>query len=363
MLNKKEIKFGLKDISIVQSTISNINSRGECNPLTSDGTLPLFTAPMSSVVDLNNYKLFKQHKINPIIPRTVDLKIRKNLCKDTWCAFSLSEFEEIITLDELHNNNISYVLIDIAHGGMKRLHDLIINAKESYGNKIKIMAGNVANPMAYKKLSESGCDFIRVGIGGGAGCITSSNTGVHFPMASLIAECYEISCTMNNPAYIVADGGIRGFSDINKSLALGADYVMCGSIFNKMLESSGETIESDDIEEFYKNTWNNFSSENIVDQYNKHILSSFKDGNLFYKAFYGMSTKRAQKELGNTKLKTSEGIEKMQRVEYTMEQWVENFKDYLKSAMSYTNCYNLYDFIGEVETIVISESSQASINK
>jgi hypothetical protein len=35
---------------------------------------------------------------------------------------------------------------------------------------------------------------------------------------------------------IVSDGGIRNYSDIIKALALGADYVMCGSIFSKMLE-------------------------------------------------------------------------------------------------------------------------------
>jgi GMP reductase len=40
---------------------------------------------------------------------------------------------------------------------------------------------------------------------------------------------------------IVADGGFREYSDIIKALALGADYVMLGSILNKCLESSGDT--------------------------------------------------------------------------------------------------------------------------
>ena len=50
---KKEIKYSLKDIAIVPAAVSNISSRGECNPYKGD-FLPLFTAPMSSVVDLTN---------------------------------------------------------------------------------------------------------------------------------------------------------------------------------------------------------------------------------------------------------------------------------------------------------------------
>ena len=91
MINK-EVKYGLRDIEIVPSAVSNINSRSECNPYIGNGMLPIFTAPMSSVVDLNNHQLFKENKIIPIIPRNIDLQIRKDMCSETWCAFSLKEF-------------------------------------------------------------------------------------------------------------------------------------------------------------------------------------------------------------------------------------------------------------------------------
>ena len=39
---------------------------------------------------------------------------------------------------------------------------------------------------------------------------------------------------------IVCDGGIRGYSDIIVALALGADYVMIGSLFAAMDESCAE---------------------------------------------------------------------------------------------------------------------------
>ena len=43
--------------------------------------------------------------------------------------------------------------------------------------------------------------------------------------------------------------------------------------------------------------------------------------------------------------------------------WTENMSDYLKSAMSYTNCTNLIQFKNNVDCIIISENSKKSINK
>ena len=76
-----------------------------------------------------------------------------------------------------------------------------------------------------------------------------------------------------------------------------------------------------------------------------------------FKKFRGMSTKEAQKAMGKTVLKTSEGVTRMQPVEYTVEGWVDNFRSYLSSAMSYTNSTTLGDFIGNVEWNLISENS------
>ena len=57
-----------------------------------------------------------------------------------------------------------------------------------------------------------------------------------------------------------------------------------------------------------------------------------------------MSTKEVQKKWGRSVLKTSEGISKYNKVEFRLESWVENFEDYLKSAMSYTNSRDLDQF-------------------
>lgn len=344
----KNMKYSLSDISIVPAAVSIVDSRSQCDPFDKNGMLPLFTAPMSSVVSLDNCGLFEENKIYSILPRNVDLDLRVSMATEGWCAFSLEEFIQLS-----QNKGFDYgskVLIDIANGHMSKLHEAIKIAKSNYGDNITIMAGNIANPETYEILSNIGVDYVRVGIGGGSMCLTSTSVGVGFPLQSLISECYEISCRLDKPAYIVADGGITGYADIIKALASGADYVMCGSVFNKMLESAGET------------TCDNFWEH--IDQYDEETKEAFLSGDfVFTKENYGMSTKKAQKELGSEKLKTSEGVVRFNEVEYTMSGWVENFIDYLRSSMSYTSSFTLDDFVGNVQIINISNNSFNAINK
>ncbi len=143
-----------------------------------------------------------------------------------------------------------------------------------------------------------------------------------------------------------SDGGMQNYSDIIKALALGADYVMVGSIFNKCIESAGS----------------NYIFKRIpVTQCVAEYL--YGRGMKIHKKFRGMSTKEVQKSLGNDKLKTSEGVIRYRPVEYTINGWVENFEAYLRSAMSYTNAKTLKDFIGETEIIQISDNAYKRIKK
>jgi len=342
------MKYTLNDIAILQAELSYVDSRSECYPYLDNGMLPLFTAPMGSVVDSYNISIFEENHIISILPRTIPFNERvSNFLKNRWSAFSLSEFESIVDC-KLTDGLIYYALIDIANGNMSKLHNLITEAKTIHGGKLQIMAGNIATPKAYEVLSNAGADYIRVGIGGGSVCITSSNTGVHYPMASLIMDCHSISANLKTPAKIVADGGIKGYGDIIKCLALGADYVMCGSIFNRLLESAGDTVNQ---------------NGEPIDQYSIMALRLLRDGGVIMKNHYGMSTKKAQIELGGDVIKTSEGIENTQRVTETISQWSNNLSDYLRSAMSYTGVRSLSEFIGNVETIIISNNSFNSINK
>ena len=246
----QDVFYTYSDITIIPSTISDVEHRCECKPFDCKGMLPLFTAPMDTVVNEENFEKFESEKIYPILPRTIDLDKRiEYSIKGKWAAYSKEEFESVFC-DCKNKVETSYcelhALIDVANGHMSRIIDIVKKAKSIYKSEIKIMAGNIANPKTYYEYANAGVDYVRVGIGGGLGCTTQSNVGVGCGMATLVnkvAECKQIYCEQNgidanDATKIIADGGIRNYSDIIKALALGADYVMCGGLFCKMLESA-----------------------------------------------------------------------------------------------------------------------------
>jgi IMP dehydrogenase len=98
------------------------------------------------------------------------------------------------------------------------------------------MSGNIASYVGAKRLFDAGATLIRTGIGSGQLCTTRMNTGIGVPQASAILDC---SNKEDEPSdwFTVADGGIKNSGDAVKALALGADFVMLGSLFAKCLES------------------------------------------------------------------------------------------------------------------------------
>ena len=168
-------------------------------------------------------------------------------------------------------------------------------------------------------------------------------------MASLINECYQIKKNGNYTTNIIADGGFRNYDDIIKALALGADYVMLGGVLNKTLESCSPTKL--------------FKLITLSEERSIYLWKTFpKTRKYFYKEFRGMSTKEVQRKWGKKTLTTSEGIVKYNQVEYTSGSWIDNFKDYLKSAMSYTNSSTLEEF-KDSEFIFITENALKRFNK
>lgn len=334
------IKFDFNDILIEPAITSDISSRKEINPFYS-GFLPLFTAPMDTVISTLNVDLFLDNKIFTCFSRG------EGYNEDGFLSFSLKDFTQMIqSTNELGDLDPkgSY-LIDLANGHMRDLLNVVRAAKAKYPEMV-LMVGNIANPQTYVKLSDAGADFIRVGIGNGGGCLTTQNLGVGYPMASLIQECYQASMVLKKPAKIIADGGMKDYSDIIKALALGADYVMLGNILNKTLESAGDNYLFKCIK----------VPQDVAE-------TAYKLGLPVYKKFRGMSTKEVQKKWGNKTLKTSEGVVRFRKVEYTLQQWVENFEDYLRSAMSYSNATNLNEFIGYANIIKITDSSYNRFKK
>lgn len=378
--------YSLQDISIMPAYITEINHRAECNPYNNDNKLPIFVAPMSSVIDLNNAKIFAFNKLNVVIPRTINLEDRLNVCEEYFIAVGLDEFENKILTLNLEDRKPIKICVDVANGHMKKLIDLCAYAKNRFGNKIIIMAGNVANPLVYYDYAYAGIDYIRLSIGSGSACTTAANAAIYTPMASLIDECVSIKKNVERDRRnyksipkIIADGGFNNYDDIIKALALGADYVMCGKIFAQCEEACGEKLQKflySDGTYKYLNYYNAIKAKAYIDKANSflNVLSAKIDINKtsepypvtvfneIYRNYYGMSTKKAQKEMGKENLHTSEGIEKMVTVEYSLLGWIDNFIDYLRSAMSYCNVTTL-DAFKTAKIIKITNSARNSYFK
>lgn len=370
----KEIKYCYNDIAIVPAVKSNVEHRSECNPFIGqygESSLPIFTAPMSTVVNEENFGLFEENSIIPILPRNFDLSIRyEYLKRGKWAALGLQEFEDLFLNNDWNMEMYPdvNVLIDIANGHMSKLHNMIYDAKVKYkwSYRFKIMAGNIANPYTYVELAKAGADFVRISVGSGDGCLSSSQTGIHYPIASLITEIYEIKKKLEHTGehvpYIIADGGIRNYNDVLKSIALGSDYVMIGGLFSKLVESAAPT--------FYYDKDGSIHEISPFD----HKIDSYSDGTFdideeyildnLHKVFYGMASRRGQEDIQGKKTKTSEGIEKVFDCTTNIRKWKENMVAYMQSAMSYTNCLYLEDFNPEnVDCIIMSPQTKESINK
>lgn len=352
----KEVLYSLDDISVIPAVSSDVRSRKECNPFTyslegKENYLPIITAPMDSVVDETCYTKFWDSGISAIIPRTVDLEVRLRLCGEVFCAFGFDEIEKEFITKTKEEDNL-YILIDVANGHMNYQIELGKKLKNKYGDKLKLMGGNIANPETYKLYNEAGFDYLRCGVGGGKGCLTSTQISIHHPMASLIEKTREIKLKIDGKTKIIADGGIKTYSDAIKCLVLGADYVMMGYTLSKCLESAGD---------FYDYNYQRISKETAQ----KFLETNQK----VYKDYHGMSTKKVQaKILGvdekkeRRNLKTSEGRSEFTQIEYTLPGWTENFNSYLRSMMSYVGVREVSD-LKKAKCQVISKSSQEKLRK
>jgi IMP dehydrogenase len=145
-------------------------------------------------------------------------------------AGDLVELEKLLEETELRG-----VCFDIAHGHDSRLLDTIDKLKNKY-TELEVIAGNVCTADAYRDLVNAGATAVKVGIGPGAACTTRKVTGFGVPQFTAIQDIAAVKKKLLVP--IIADGGIRGSSDIVKALAAGADSIMIGKLLALTNESA-----------------------------------------------------------------------------------------------------------------------------
>ena len=152
---------------------------------------------------------------------------------------------------------VDVLCIDSSEGYTEWQKQTIDFIRERYGDEVKVGAGNVVDRDGFRFLAQSGADFIKVGIGGGAICITREAKGIGRGQATSVIEVaaardeYFEETGIYVP--ICSDGGIVHDHHITLALAMGADFCMLGRYFARFDEAPGRrvTVGSSYMKEYW----------------------------------------------------------------------------------------------------------------
>jgi len=135
------------------------------------------------------------------------------------------------------------ICMDVANGYIQKFIDEVKKCREKFPKAI-IMAGNIVTPdIVVELIQNAGADILKIGLGSGSVCTTRLMTGVGYPQFSAISECADAAHGAGG--LICSDGGCKGYDDVCKALAGGADMVMLGGMLSGTDECEGEWITED----------------------------------------------------------------------------------------------------------------------
>lgn len=136
--------------------------------------------------------------------------------------------------------------IDSSEGFSEWQKIVLTYVRETYGDKVKIGAGNIIDAEGFRFLADAGADFVKVGIGGGAICITREQKGIGRGQATALIEVAEARDAYYKETGIYvpicSDGGIVHDYHITLALAMGADFLMMGRYFARFDESPTKKV-------------------------------------------------------------------------------------------------------------------------
>lgn len=236
----------------------------------------IFSSPMDTVTGLEMTKALLDEGEHPVVCRFIDewYECLDLYCNDPNVFFAIGTKGE--KLEAIHQKyesgdltGLISISIDIAHGDSISGHNTAaqLSRLPYVGN---IMSGTVCTPEGALRAIESGCNYIRVGVGPGSACTTRLMTGCGLPNLSAVYHIYRAiqdNYGLDNEIKIIADGGIKHPGDAVKYLAAGAYGVMAGSIFSRCIESPGW---KSDHTGYYKNYRGQASAQFQIDLLGKN---------------------------------------------------------------------------------------------
>ncbi|MGG3308377.1 IMP dehydrogenase [Paenibacillus lautus] len=141
---------------------------------------------------------------------------------------------------------VDVLCIDSSEGFTEWQKIVLEYIRENYGDSVKVGAGNIVDKEGFRFLAEAGADFVKVGIGGGAICITREQKGIGRGQATALIEVAKARDEYFNETGIYvpicSDGGIVHDYHITLALAMGADFLMLGRYFARFDESPTKKV-------------------------------------------------------------------------------------------------------------------------
>ena len=311
-INTKEAKLTFDDVLLLPQYSTVISRKHVSLEQQLDSKnimrIPIISSPMDTVTDGTMAQTMSDlgglgviHRYNTIEEQVTMLR---NVTGLKAAAIGVTGDFEKRARALYDSAGVNILCLDVAHGHHILMERALKTLKDTYGNDIHLMAGNVATLGGFNDLADWGADSIRCGIGGGSICTTRIQTGHGVPGFETVLECAK----SDRDAKIIIDGGIKNSGDIVKALAAGADFVMLGSLLAGTTESPGEVV-------------------------------TYTDGSK-RKAYRGMASRKAQ-EAWRGKSSAPEGIATTVHYKGAVKNIVEDLIGGIKSGCSYSGASNL----------------------
>ena len=226
MENERKFRQGLTyDDVLLVPQYSDIRSRSEVSiastlhgngPTTKLG-IPIVASPMDTISEEEMGVVMWQegglaviHRYNSIDRQTeiLDHIIVGAGCNAAAAIGTSGDYLE--RASALYETGVRILCVDVAHGHHVLMKNALNELRATFGDKIHIMAGNIATLEGYNDLVDWGADSVRCNIGGGSICSTRIQTGHGVPGLQTIIDCAR----SDRNAPIIADGGIRNSGDV-----------------------------------------------------------------------------------------------------------------------------------------------------
>lgn len=134
---------------------------------------------------------------------------------------------------------VDVLVVDTAHGHSAGVVKAIRRIKAVLPH-MPVIGGNVVTEEGTLALIEAGADAVKVGVGAGSICTTRIISGAGMAQMTAIYRCAKAARPRNIP--VIADGGIKYSGDIVKSIVVGAETVMLGSLLAGLDETPGDLV-------------------------------------------------------------------------------------------------------------------------